>query len=141
MIQAKDYFIFDGVDSRSFDALVFENDTFSSPEKDYEVATVPGRSGDFLLKNRRFQNITHVYDVIIYRNFQRNYENLRAFLLSRDGYCRLEDSLHPDEFYTAYFSGQIQPEMTRDREMGKFQLTFNRKPQRWRKSGEIHCSG
>ena len=135
-IQAKDYFVFDGVDSRSFDALVFDNDTFSSPEKQYETTTIPGRSGDLLLKNRRFGNVKHTYDVLIYRNFERNYEKLREFLLSRDGYCRLEDSLHPNEFYTAYYSGSITPEMTREHDMGKFSLTFSRKPQRWLRNGD-----
>ena len=107
--KSNDYFIFDGVDSRKFDCVVFEADTFSSPVKEYGVASIPGRSGDLLLSNRRFQNVQHVYDVVIYRNFAENFDALREFLLGRDGYCRLEDSIHPDEFYHAYFSESITP--------------------------------
>lgn len=130
------YFVFDGVDSRTFGAIAFFNDVDSSPIKEYTTSVIPGRSGDFLLNDRRFANIAQVYDVVIPTNFETNYANLRAFLLSRDGYCRLEDTSHPDEFYQAYFSEQIKPRVSRDRDIGRFQITFNRKPQRWLKSGE-----
>lgn len=130
------YFVFDGVDSRTFGAIAFFNDVDSSPIKEYTTSVIPGRSGDFLLNDRRFANIAQVYDVVIPTNFETNYANLRAFLLSRDGYCRLEDNSHPDEFYHAYFSEQIKPRVSRDRDIGRFQITFTRKPQRWLKSGE-----
>ena len=131
-----DYIIYDGVDIRSFDAYVYERNTFSGPEKQYTTVAIPGRSGDFLLDGNRFGNVSHEYGVIIYRRFEENFENLRAFLMSRNGYCRLEDSIHPGEFYHAYFTGPIVPTLTRQRDMGKFTLTFNRKPQRFLLSGE-----
>lgn len=131
-----DYFIFDGTDSRTFDAVVYERNTFSSPERQFTTVTIPGRSGDFLLDGSRFGNVAHEYDVLIYRRFDENFEALKAFLLSRKGYCRLEDSIHPNEYYHAYFSEAITPEVTRNRDMGKFVLSFNRKPQRWLLSGQ-----
>lgn len=131
-----DYFIFDGVDSRTFDAVVYERNTFSSPARQFTTVTIPGRSGDFLLDGSRFGNVAHEYDVVIYRRFDENFEALKAFLLSRDGYCRLEDSIHPNEYYHAYYSEPITPEVTRNRDMGKFVLRFNRKPQRWLLSGQ-----
>lgn len=131
-----DYFIFDGTDSRTFDAVVYERNTFSSPERQFTTVTIPGRSGDFLLDGSRFGNVAHEYDVVIYRRFDENFEALKAFLLSRKGYCRLEDSIHPNEYYHAYFSEAITPEVTRNRDMGKFVLSFNRKPQRWLLSGQ-----
>lgn len=131
-----DHFIFDGVDSRQFDAYIFDVDSHNAPAKQVNTATIPGRSGDLLLPGWRFGNVTHSYDVIILRHFERNYEELRNFLLSREGYCRLEDSIHPDEFYTAYFASDIQPEHRTRKPYGKFRLTFTRKPQRWLKSGE-----
>lgn len=131
-----DYFIFDGMDSRQFDAYVFDVDSHNAPAKQVNTATIPGRSGDLLLPGWRFGNVSHSYDVIILRHFEHNYEELRNFLLSREGYCRLEDSIHPDEFYTAYFASDIQPEHRTRKPYGKFRLTFTRKPQRWLKSGE-----
>lgn len=131
-----DYFIFDGTDSRTFDAVVYERDTFSSPERQFTTVAIPGRSGDFLLDGSRFGNVAHEYDVVIYRRFDENFEALKAFLLSRRGYCRLEDSFHPNEYYHAYYSDPIIPEVSRNRDMGKFVLRFNRKPQRWLLSGQ-----
>ena len=131
-----DYFIFDGVDSRTFGAYVYDVETDSSPVNDYSAVTIPGRSGDFLLNNRRFPNVEHTYYVLFPTNFETNYSNLRAYLLSRNGYSRLEDSIHPTEFYQAYVNIPIRPEITRNREMGKAKVTFSRKPQRWLKSGE-----
>lgn len=136
-MRTENYFVFDGVDSRTFDALVFENDTLSTPAKDVTVTKIPGRNGDFILPNKRFGNVKHVYDVIIYRRFEQNYEDLRNFLLSRNGYCRLEDSIHPGESYHAHFTEAIKPTLPpHGRDMGKFQLVFSRKPQRWLKIGE-----
>lgn len=132
----RDYFIFDGLDSRRYDAYVFDVDAHNAPAKQVNTATVPGRSGDLLLPGWRFGNVAQSYDVIILKNFERNYTELRNFLLSREGYCRLEDSIHPDEFYTAYFASDIQPEYRTRKGYGKFRLTFTRKPQRWLKSGE-----
>lgn len=131
-----EYFIFDGVDSRTFGAYVYDVETDSSPVNDYSAVTIPGRSGDFLLNNRRFPNVEHTYYVLFPTNFETNYSNLRAYLLSRNGYSRLEDSIHPTEFYQAYINTPIRPEITRDRGMGKAKITFTRKPQRWLKSGE-----
>lgn len=133
----QDYFKFGDVDSREFDALVFERDTLSTPAKQVETTTVPRRSGDLLLPGHRFANVSHSYDVIMLRQFRRNYEALRNRLLGAEGYQRLEDSFHPDEFYTAYFASAIEPDIhTRDGQAGRFRLTFTRKPQRWLKSGE-----
>lgn len=131
-----DYFVFDGVDSRTFGAYVYDIETDSSPVNDYSAVTIPGRSGDFLLNNRRFPNVEHTYYVLFPTNFETNYSNLRAYLLSRNGYSRLEDSIHPTEFYQAYINTPIRPEITRDRGMGKAKVTFSRRPQRWLKSGE-----
>lgn len=131
-----DYFIFDGVDSRTFGAYVFDVDTDSAPSPNWNTVTIPGKDGDFLLKNRRFPNVTHTYYVLFPTDFETGFSELRAFLLSRDGYCRLEDSIHPDEYWKAYVNTDIHPIITQDRSMGKAEITFTRKPQRFLKTGE-----
>ena len=133
---ATEYFIYDGTPSYDFRCLVFPRDIDSAQEKEYTPVSVPGRNGDILLSNKRFGNIIHSYDCIIYENFDINFANMRDFLLSRDGYCRLTDTFNPDEFYHAYFAESIQPTVWRDRSIGKFTLSFMRKPQRWLKSGD-----
>ena len=140
MTTGQDYFVFDGVDSRSFDCMVFEKNTFQSAQRDYTTTVIPGKSGDFILNGDRFGNVDHEYDVIIPRRFEDNFEQLRAYLLSRTGYRRLEDSLHPNEYYYAYITGPIEPVLSRDRQMGKFSLRFSRKPQRYLLSGDTAIS-
>ena len=132
----KDHFVFDGVDSRTFNVLLFDKSTSTSPKKDYTVTAIPGRNGDYVMSNKRVANVQQIYDVLIPDRFDENYADLRNFLLSRDGYCKLEDTIHPNEYYMAYFFDVITPILPkRSRDMGKFQLVFNRKPQRWIDSG------
>lgn len=132
----RDHFVFDGMSSLAFDAWVFRVNDYDGAEKQLSTASIPGRSGDVVLDGYRFGNVSQEYDVLIFEDFDRNYKNLRAFLLSRSGYCRLEDTFHPEEFYEAYYDAAMIPTVTRNGKMGKIRLRFQRKPQRWLKSGE-----
>ena len=136
----RDFFIFGTVDSREYNAYLFENDTFSGHPMTYDAAIIPGRNGDLLTTINRYANVPHVYSCIIATEFDKYYPQLRAALLAQIGYKRLEDSLHPDEFYDACFDSEIVPIKWRDFSMGKFILTFNRKPQRFLRLGESTLS-
>lgn len=133
---ASDYFVYDGTPSYDFKCLVFPREIDTMPARSFETMPLPGRSGDILLNGCRAENLPHSYDCIIYEDFDKNYADLRDFLLSRSGYCRLTDTFHTDEYYHAYFSGSVTPEIYRDHTIGKFTLDFIRKPQRWLKSGD-----
>lgn len=133
---AANAFTFDGTSSTTFKCIAYRYSVDNSPEKGYTAQAVPGSSGDILLDNRRFANVEHVYQCIIYEDFDTNFAALKSFLLSRSGYCRLSDTTHTDEFYHAYYMDAIEPTVSRDRVMGKFTLVFRRKPQRWLVSGE-----
>lgn len=137
---ATEYFVYDGTPSYDFKCLVFPAEVDSAPEKQYQAEAIPGRDGDILLSSRRFSNVQHSYDCIIYEDFDYNFANLREYLLSRDGYCRLEDTIHNDEYYHAYITTVETPYIRRQRDMGKFRLTFTRKPQRYLKSGDVPIS-
>lgn len=126
---------FNGVNSLTYDMYVSGNQTFNSAAKDYEKVSVPGRSGDLLLFNKRYQNVDVNYDAIVIKNYQANTEAIRAWLLSADGYCRLEDTYHPNEYRMAAFAGPINFD-TMMLQAGQTELIFDCKPQRWLKSGE-----
>ena len=132
-----EYFVFDGVDSRSFSIAAFERSTHTGPARVYNSIDIPGKSGSVLVDGRRHPNVSHSYGCIIYKNCSQNLEGFREFLLSRSGYCRLEDSIHPDEFYMACYRESFEPVLDRERSMCKFQLVFERKPQRFLKIGEL----
>ena len=132
----RNYFTIAGVDSRDFGLYISGHQTFGSPEKSYDEYEIPGRNGTLLGSNKRFQNAEYVYECGIKDNIEENLANLRTFLGSLDGYQRLEDTYHPDEFRMAVLMDGIEPDMTQANEAGEFEITFQCLPQRFLKSGD-----
>jgi phage-related protein len=58
-----------------------------------------------------------------------------SFLYSQRGYVKVSDTFHPDEFYLATFSELRDLKHTIGRKIGSFKIVFNRKPQRYLRSG------
>lgn len=130
-------FTFAGVNSSEFNAYVFAKDNDSTRGRIYETLQIHGRDGALLIDSEYHPNVTHSYDIIIVDNFETNYKRLRAFLQSNIGYKRLEDTINEDEFYMACFHpDMLTPVTDMRRESGKATLTFDRKPQRYLKTGE-----
>lgn len=128
---------FAGVSLRNVYGLrISGSGTYDSPVRAYEAVKIPGRDGDLLLPEKRFDNVVIKYPAFIERNFKENYEGLRAFLLSQVGYQKLADGYHPGEYRMAYFPGAINPQITRDLQAGQFDLNFVCKPQRFLSVGD-----
>ena len=51
-----EYFTFGGTSSASFNFIIVENDNLSSFENDFELISVPGRTGDLIVNNNRKKN-------------------------------------------------------------------------------------
>lgn len=132
----RNWLTFDGVSLKDFGVYINGNQTYNAPARSRTYVSVPGRNGDLIIDNGRYENTELVYHAFIYRNFGVNVEGLRNLLLSRTGYKRLEDTYHPDEFRQAIYSGNFQADVVEWLEAGEFDLTFNCKPQRWLKIGE-----
>ena len=131
-----EYFTFAGTDSRTFNVLAFDDNTFNAPARIYTQLDVPARNGALIMDGKSYPNVEHSYNCVIHENFTSNLQDIRNFLLSKVGYQRLEDSMHPDEFYLAYYADDFVTMMKPERDMGHFTVTFTRKPQRFLKSGE-----
>ena len=130
-------FTFAGRSSREFGILVDEAGSFwNSPERDSEAVQVPGRNGDLIIDNGRWQNAPGQYVCGIGVNFRENYEAFRAFFSSITGYARLEDSWHPAEFRLAKPAGILEPSLLKNGLAGDFTVGFEAKPQRFLKAGE-----
>ena len=132
----RNYFTFNGNASTSYGVYISGDGVFNSPEREYETISVPGRNGDFLGIERRLGNVSIRYPAFIYSNFDTNLSNLKAMLLSSDGYCELSDTYHPNEFRKAFFSGPIEVQPTAKKDAGQFDITFEAKPQRFLTSGK-----
>ena len=131
-----DYFVFNGKSSRDFDVYLYGEHTFGAPQREVETITVPGRNGDLSIDKGRYENISFSYPAIIINNVSDNIAGLRDFLLAQRGYCRLEDTIHPEEFVMARFSGNFEPDIGTKAWAGKFEIKFDRAPQRFLKDGE-----
>lgn len=132
----RNYFTLDGVDSRDFGVYISGQGTFSASARSYELLTVPGRNGDLIGTEKRFENGELTYPAFIYANFKQNIADFRAFLNSLFGYHRLVDSYHPNEYRMVFFQGEFDPDVTAKNDAASFDITFNAKPQRFLLSGE-----
>ena len=129
--------IFGGINSADFNVWISGSDAFSAPERDVEYVSVPGRNGDLVIDNGKWNNIRITYPAFIPKGFESQIDNFRSEMMKLTGYHRLEDSYHPDEFRMASFSYGISPSrIGAFLRHGEFPLTFNCKPQRFLKSGE-----
>ena len=133
---SRGYFIIDGFDSRNYGVYVNGAETFGAPKKEYTFYSVPARNGDILGTEKRFENIQVNYHCFIYSGFNSNIKTFRNILLSRDGYVRLEDSYHANEYRMAAYTGEFDPDVLATLNAGEFDITFNCMPQRWLTSGE-----
>lgn len=132
----RNYFILNGKDSRDFGVYISGQGTFGAPSKAYNFYDIPGRNGALIGSEKRLDNIEVSYEAFIYKDFDKNIADFRSYLLSLDGYQRLTDSYHLDEFRMAAYVGPFEPTVERTNDAGSFVITFSCKPQRFLLSGE-----
>lgn len=133
----RNYFTFGEYDSRDFGVFITRDGVYNAPRRVYRQIQVPGRNGDLMIDEGRFENIDVTYPCLIYKCFDANVEGLRNALLSHNGYVRIMDSYHPDEYRLGCFSEELSvvPKVLGDG--GTFEVTFNCKPQRFLTGGEV----
>ncbi len=131
-----DFLTFDDVNTKDFNVGIYGNQLANPPERDREYVSIPGRNGDLIIDNGRYKNITLNYKAYIVRDYVPNIEGLRNALNSKRGYKRLEDTINVDEYRLA----EILPFEIEEHgvlKAGEFTISFNCKPQRFLKSGEM----
>lgn len=132
-------FTFDGTSSRDYGVYITGEAVFNAPQRDVQMVDIPGRNGAYALDKGNFNNITVKYPASIVADNETDFaeavSDLRNFLCSKTGYCRLEDEYNPDEYRMAIYKSGL--EVSHDMlTAGEFDITFECKPQRWLKSGE-----
>lgn len=131
-----DVLTFNGVSFADYGTFYDSSQIFITPEKQTEFFEIPGRSGDLSIFQNRYANVSIPYDCFIRSNFIENYTSLMNYLLSQDGYGRLENTREADVYRMAQFVSENEPSTGAFLKYGTFTLTFNCKPQKWLKSGE-----
>lgn len=130
-------FIYNGKKSSDFNCDVFRIKSDSATKRAIETIDIPGRSGAMIVDQRRYENVSVEYYCTFHgENADSDCNAMMNFLLSQTGYQKLVDSEHPGEFYKAFVENDIDPTLTSDRGLYKFELVFSRKPQRYLSSGE-----
>ena len=126
------YFTYNGRSSEEFGLHIEKKDVFSAPEYDAEFTSIPGRSGDLIVSNRRFANIKVSYTVFLAR---KNVADLSDVLHAVKGWLYTEpDRYHEitDSYDDAYFRyGVIFGNLDIEEQLNKigcFTVTFNCKP-------------
>ena len=134
------YFTFDSTTSTSLSTYISGEGSFNAPERVYDMKIIPGRNGALAIDEKRFENIDVTYPAFIFKQDGTSFESamaaLRSSLMSRNGYKRLTDTYHPDEFRMAIFKTAIEVDPKNINRAGEFDLVFTCKPQRFLTSGE-----
>ena len=129
-------FTFNGRTASSFGVQLADNsEWWATPERDIEHISVPGRSGDLLIDNGRFNNIEITFEVNRLTD-GRALSSLINWLALNPGYQRLSVSDDPDHYRMASFEGMTQPVFGQLKKSATVSLAFNCKPQRFLVAGE-----
>lgn len=137
------YFILNGENSLSHGVVISSGGVFNTPERDVETLAVPGRSGDLVVDNKRWKNVSLALPATVAYDWLEREPDIRQWLASCSmGYTRLVTSYHPDEYRMARFVGPLEPDVGFLCRSARFTVTCDCKPQRWLTSGEasIHMA-
>lgn len=127
--------VFNNKNLADYGCYVASGNVGDSPERVVDVVEVPGKNGTLTIDGGRFRNVTLTYLCFIETEIEKNIRDLRSFLLSQSGYCRLEDDRNMDEFRLARYTNGFSIDKW-DRRGGAFELVFDCDPRRFLKSGE-----
>lgn len=130
------YFIFGGVDSRTYGMVVSNDNGFDAPERDVKEVEIPGRNGSLVLDNGRFKNQTLTYSCVLKSNFDTQMDAFRAALCAKMGYQRITDSFHPGVYRMGRIKGEIRTTPGSKYQNGRFEIDFDVKPQKFLLTGE-----
>ena len=130
---------FDGESSRTYGVYITGEAVYNAPEREVEMISIPGRSGQLALDKGRFENIEVTYPAGIFADNEEDFaeaiSNFRNFLCSRNGYVRLQDDYNPNEYRLAIYKSGLEVKDAFHR-AGEFDIVFDCKPQRYLTSGE-----
>ena len=133
-------FNFGGVSSLDYGVYISGESVYNAPEKAYDMQVIPGRNGNLAIYQNRFENIELTYPAFVFRDNQTQFagsiSDFRNEIYSKNGYQRLYDTYHPDEFRLGIYKAGLEVDPVQYGNAGQFEITFDCKPQRFLVSGE-----
>ncbi len=126
-------FTFNGKSSSDFGLLISKKDIYSAPARDVSFISVPGRNGDVIVDNNRYNNIDISYTVSFLKAKERA-KQIKVWLC-QPGYLRLTDTYQPQYYRLASFASKLPIDELLEN-VGNAQLIFNCKPFMYAVSGD-----
>ena len=132
--------IIDGKALADFGAVFTDSMSYSAPNPQYETVEIVGRNGDLIVNKDRYSNYEYHLNGVIYENFRNNFLSMRAYLMNKNGYVRIEETELPEYYRLGRLMGGISPNTAGEHQTHTFTLRYWCKPELWLKSGEIAIS-
>lgn len=130
-------FVFGDIKSSDYGVYVLNKpDRNYSIKRDFENVSIPGRNRDIHIDHGRYLNTELSYQCVVMGNADVVLSDFHAALLSQIGYRRLQDSISPDIYYSAKYTGNMTVNMAQGRDAARFDITFERSPERFLTQGE-----
>lgn len=126
-------FTFNGINSDTMGLYVEKYPDRPFPSRKQNVFQIHGRSGDLIVDENAFSNVTQNYEVFILggsQGFQARASAIANWLLSPVGYADLTDSYDPTVYRKARFIGGIEFVNSLNK-YGKATIAFDCCPQRY----------
>ena len=129
---------YNGISTDEVGIVVETPPNYEIPERNYEIIPVPGRNGDIVIDLNSYKNVVREYNIAIGEedgDFSVLSSKIANWLYSGHGYLRLEDSYLPEYYMMA---AVVAPNNIINilQQAGRATVQFNRKPQRFLKSGD-----
>ena len=135
-MEMTNHFTFNGQSTADYGLLVTGRTVFGSPNRKVEKYSVPGRNGDIIVELGGFDNYIVAYDVAVIDSFATNARSIVNWLLSSNGYMRLEDTYDTSCYRLGAMYTGIEYLTTALNREGQATIQFDCKPQRFLLTGE-----
>lgn len=127
----------DGTNLLSTYKIFYDGSTWwKTPDKMVDFYEVIGRNGEVSIPQGSYSNVIRSFNCFINKGWNTNYNSFVDWIMSKDGYMRIESSEETDVYTKAILSNHIEPKMWQNNEKGSFVLEFNFMPQKFLKTGE-----
>ena len=126
-------FTFNGINSDTMGLFVERYPERPFPTRKQSIYDIHGRSGNLIVDEKAFSNVTQTYEVYILggsSGFQAKASKIAHWLMSVAGYANLTDSYDPTVYRKARFTGGVSF-INALNKYGKATITFDCCPQRY----------
>lgn len=131
--------VYGGESSDDFGIVLSEAPAFERPTRKMSTYQVPGRNGAVVIPQDAWNDVTRSYKVWLADKADKDLvdvvNDFEAWLNSKSGYTRLEDSFEPDVYRLAYYSGGVSVSNSL-MQYGEATIKFACRPERFYKDGE-----